>query len=101
MPIFYLEPKSGNVSAPNWAATSLKEGCWVIAESEADARKRVNLATSRLVSPVPAHSTRLPLHSPWTDRELTDCRPDNARPDIVAGEIRTNSGKTIPMMGDS
>jgi hypothetical protein len=26
MPVFYLEPANGNVSAPNWAATSLQEG---------------------------------------------------------------------------
>ena len=68
-----------------------------MAESEADARKRINLATSRLVSPSPPRSTRLPLHSPWTDPDLTVCRSDDARSDIVAGVIKTSSGKTIAM----
>jgi hypothetical protein len=40
MPIFYLEPKDGVTSDPRWAATSLREGCWIDASTESDARRR-------------------------------------------------------------
>ncbi|SRR6266851_8023953 len=75
MKVYRLEPKSGDTSDRNWEATTLKEKCWVIAESEADARQKVALAAGIGARLQPGAT--IPT-SPWINRELTDCLPDNA-----------------------
>jgi hypothetical protein len=45
MQVYRLGPKSGDTSDRNWEATTLNNKCWVLAESEADARQKVALAT--------------------------------------------------------
>src|SRR5258707_9778281 len=45
MQVYRLGPKSGDTSDRNWEATTLKNKCWVLAESEANARQKVALAT--------------------------------------------------------
>ena len=75
MQVYRLEPKGGDTRDPNWAATTLKFKCWVLADSEDNARQAVMLATgigARIEpgQPIPT--------SPWLRRDLTDCIPDKA-----------------------
>jgi len=93
MPIFFLEPKRGDTSGPHWDLTSLKEGCWVIAGSETAARKCVEAATAQWrTDHRPGDAS---LHSPWSDPQLTDCRPDSSYLNVAEGVIVTVSGKVI------
>ncbi len=75
MQVYRLGPKSGDTSDRNWEATTLNNKCWVLAESEADARQKVALATG--IGPRLQRGATIP-KSPWINRELTDCVPDNA-----------------------
>ena len=93
MRTFYLEPKDGDTSDPNWAATSLKEGCWVKAESESNARRLVELAGLKTMEIRPGQM--IILHSPWLDPELTSCEPTDAGPDIIEGVILPKSARPI------
>jgi hypothetical protein len=94
MLVYYLEPKGGDTRNPRWEATFLKEGCWVIAASEALARAKVQLATIKLA---PFRPEQKMLYSPWSEPTLVDCWVDT-RPDvdIPQGVIVTLGGKTIP-----
>jgi hypothetical protein len=91
MPIFCLQPVD-DTSDPRWEATSLKEGCWVRAETENEARAAVELATQRMVDHDPAKGI---LYSPWQDAKLTTCWPDSPSITVPEGIIVTVSGKTI------
>src|SRR5262245_8912070 len=68
--VYRLGPKSGDTSDRNWEATTLNNKCWVLAESEADARQKVALATGS--GPRLQRGATIP-KSPWINRELTDC----------------------------
>jgi hypothetical protein len=92
MAIYYLEPRDNDTTHKRWAATNLREGCWVLAQSEDHARLLVQQATLKMVDVVPGESI---LHSPWLDAQLTECRPDAPHYDIQEGIIFTASGKTI------
>jgi hypothetical protein len=92
MPIFYLEPKDGVTSSLRWEATTLREGCWIVAESEADARAAVALFTIQFVEVRPGEKT---LESPWPDPALTDCSPANPPIQVPEGIIVTVTGRTI------
>jgi hypothetical protein len=92
MPIFYLEPRNGDVSDPSWAASNLKEGCWVEAETEAQARLRVEGATLKMLEIKPGRKLIFP---PWQQARLTDCRLDDPPQKLPAGKIVTKSGKLI------
>ena len=93
MPIFYLTPVYGHTDTPRWAATSLREGCWVVAETEDAARRKVGASTLKMVDYKPGAAK---LVSPWLDPSLTDCWPDD-KPGLIIpdGIIVTVSGKTI------
>ena len=45
MPIFYLEPFEEQTNHPRWAASSLREACWVVAPNSYRARIKVGTAT--------------------------------------------------------
>ena len=92
MPIFYLEPREGDISHERWAATTLKEGCWIRAPSEEYARRWVQQATIKLIEFQP--DTPL-VYSPWLDSQFTECRFDTPDFDVPDGVIVTLSGKTI------
>jgi hypothetical protein len=92
MPIFYLEPKDGNVSDPSWEASYLKEGCWVEARTEELARHKVEGATLRMLDVKPGRPVVFP---PWTQPRLTDCKPDEPPRDIPAGKVLTESGQLL------
>jgi hypothetical protein len=100
MPIFYLEPREGQSNHPRWAATSLREGCWVAARSGYAARLKVGMATLKEECWVVAPRRRMSRdqekrYSPWLNAHLTDCRLDNPPIDVPEGIIVTVSGKTI------
>ena len=95
MPIFYLEPKGGNIHDSSWAVSCIKEGCWVEAETEALARLSVQGATllaQDMVSPIP-------LFSPWTQTDLTDCTQSEAPQRIPAETVLSKSGKILDAPG--
>jgi len=91
MPIFYLEPKYEVTSDPRWSATNLREGCWIDASTEGDARQAVGVYTAM-------RDVRLGekmFVSPWYDPTLTDCRHDEPSTQVPEGIIVTLSGRTI------
>ena len=93
MPIFYLEPREGDISHKRWAATTLKEGCWISAPSEEYARRWVQQATIKLIDFQP--DTPL-VYSPWLDSQFTECRfatPDFDVPEtaVVASTVELHS----------
>jgi hypothetical protein len=75
MQIYRLEPK-GDTSDRNWTATTLKEKCWVLADSSNAARQIVAFSTG-IGSHFDAGAEPIP-SSPWLDGNLTNCVPDNA-----------------------
>ena len=100
MPIFYLAPREGQSNDPRWAATSLREGCWVAARSGYAARLKVGMATLKEECWIVAPRRRMSRdqekrYSPWLNAHLTECRPDNPPIDVPEGIILTVSGKTI------
>lgn len=105
MPIFYLEPLHEGTNHQRWAASSLREACWVVAPNSYRARIKVGTATVTegcwVVAPEdagdwhhmsPEQKNRL---SPWMNAYLTDCRADNPPVDVPEGVIVTVSGKLI------
>jgi hypothetical protein len=93
MTIFFLQPKDGDTSHQRWEATFLKEGCWVRAHSEGQARQKVQRATIQMLDV--RHGEKI-LNSPWVDGSLTDCVIDETPGLYVPeGVIVTVSGKTI------
>jgi hypothetical protein len=97
MQVYRLEPKNGDTSDGNWEATTLKETCWVSADSDGDARLKVALATS-----IGTHrEVGRPLKtSPWNLGHLTSCVPDYipAR-EPPTGYLITETGTTFPLSG--
>lgn len=97
MQVYRLEPKNGDTSDRDWDATSLKEACWVSAETENEAREKVTLATIIATKIEPGTHMRT---SPWMTGLLTTCMVDNAPsnkpPD---GYVRMATGRTISLPG--
>jgi hypothetical protein len=89
MTVFYLEPSE--INDPSWQASSLKEGCWTEASTEAMARHQVECATFAMV---PAQSGTEVVLSPWVQPQLANCRVDNSR-QIPSGQVLSNTGKII------
>jgi len=75
----------------NWAASTHRERCWVLAESEEDARRKVAMATGIATTvhhPIPT--------SPWKDQRLTTCYEDRNPPrEIPADVVCTESGQML------
>lgn len=91
MPVYFLEPKDGDTSAPDWKASGLQEGCWVLAETQEHAREIVKALTF----PTPgSEPDDRPTSSPWTDPELVECREDDSY-HLPEGVVVAKSGKTI------
>lgn len=90
MRAFFLQPNNNDTTHPGWEATSLHEGCWVLAESEDHARRLVELGTMKVVDFVPGRGK---LHSPWLDRGLSTCIEGEPPFDLVEGTIKSVSGK--------
>jgi hypothetical protein len=76
---------------PRWTATELKDGCWVRALSQDDARERVSLATVKVVARPPGAGK---LRSPWLDPHLTECAPDSPAVYVPDGIVVSVHGRT-------
>jgi len=85
---FKLEPIQEGLANSRWEATALKEGCWVLAADEANARQRVELATLVFVE-VAGEG----LASPWRDAGLTTCGQDEPGIELREGIIVSLAGK--------
>jgi len=90
MRVYCLEPVK-LADDHNWAASTHRERCWVLAESEEDARRKVAMATGIATTadhPIPT--------SPWKDQRLTTCYEDTSPPrEIPAGVVHTESGQML------
>ena len=90
MPVYCLEPVK-LADDHNWAASTHRERCWVVAESEEDARRKIERATKIATTahhPIPT--------SPWKDQRLTTCHEDNNPPrKIPAGVVCIESGQML------
>jgi hypothetical protein len=96
MPIFYLEPQNGETIDPSWEASYLREGCWIEAESEAQACLRVENTTLKMRDMIPGRKVVFP---PWQQPHLVGCREANPPRDIPPEKILTKSGKLIDVRG--
>ena len=92
MQIYRLDPVAGRLSDLRWAATDLKDGCWVKALSQDDARERVTLAT--VVARTPPGADKL--LSPWLDPHFTECAPDSPGVYVPDGIVVSVHGRTYP-----
>ncbi len=90
MPIFYLEPKDGDTSDPNWAATYIHEGVWLVARDPDDARMVMQGSALKATDFRPGETI---LSSPWITGRLTTCKADNPPHEIPEGKILTKSGR--------
>jgi hypothetical protein len=93
MQIFRLDPVASHLNDPRWTATDLKEGCWVRAQSQDEARRRVTLATVKVVGRTPGADKLL---SPWLDPYLTECAPDSPGVYVPDGIVVSVHGRTYP-----
>ena len=91
MRVYRLEPVRDRMDDPRLDVTELKEGCWVLADSEDDARRQVELATMVMVSLKEGEPV---LYSPWLDHELTECAPSQAPVEMREGIIVSEGGHT-------
>lgn len=92
MPVYLLEPIEGGLGDRAWEASDVKEGCWVLADSEDHARVLVEGATLRMTDLKPGRPV---VYSPWRNAQLTTCKPDNPALDVRKGIIVTKGGRTI------
>ena len=78
MRVFRLEPIKQSLSDPRWGASKFKEGCWVIAWSEQEARDTVQRFAARAINPR-SKSIGKPIPTPpWSDPELATCETDDS-----------------------
>jgi hypothetical protein len=92
MPVFRLDPVIDWLDDPSWAASKLKEACWIIARDEADARQQLQGIALKMVDVVLGKKI---LYSPWLSVRLTQCAEDASPPvSMKEGIVRTISGKT-------
>ncbi|MGM4992599.1 hypothetical protein [Tardiphaga sp. 841_E9_N1_2] len=75
MPIYKLQPVKDSLNNDSWAATSLKEECWIDAETEELARVLIEGDTKQMVDVKPGEPMNI--YSPWRDPSLTNCAIDN------------------------
>jgi hypothetical protein len=68
--LYRLEPIQDMLDREEWAASVIKEACWVKATSEQEARSMVEVETRTRQ----AHSAiKLPFFSPWSSSAFTSC----------------------------
>lgn len=95
MPVYRLSPVRGQEDNEHWQCSSIgATACWVVAESEDQAREFVMMATSRGRK---KDSGKLgSALDPWTQRDVSECVEDgtkNVPPDIVITAI----GQELPI----
>jgi hypothetical protein len=92
MKVFRLDPVGGTENNSRWSRSRIIERCWVRANSEKQARERVNLAVSKATDkPV---GEEVPT-SPWLHpAPLTTCVVDQPPLKVPEGVVITVSNKT-------
>jgi hypothetical protein len=70
MRIFRLDPIEERLDDPAWKASNIREGCWVLARDENDARLQAQFITKQYVEREEGRDTP---YSPWLDAKLTTC----------------------------
>lgn len=91
--LYRLAPVESMLGRDEWAASTIKEACWVKAASEQEARILVEVETRARQ----AHSaTRLPFFSPWSSSTFTSCteagRDAPFHNELPAGLVVTSRG---------
>ncbi len=93
MPVFRLIRDIDRVRDPKWLTSTLKNDCWVLADSPNDARDKV-ATTTKIAGP--SAVDMVGLSSPWQDEELAHCLLDDSPPGkVVMDVILTADGHTI------
>jgi hypothetical protein len=92
MPVFHLQPRDAVTSDPSWESSSLKEGCWIDAGNEDDARRQVASATFSRCTVKQAEDE---VRSPWTQPRLTKCKADTSATSVPFGQVLSETGKII------
>ena len=84
MPIYRLDPDNDGLGDRSWEASTLKDSCWVRADNEDDARRKVEGATIRMVDVVQGRPV---VFSLWLSNSLTHCYLDIPALDIPEGIV--------------
>jgi hypothetical protein len=90
--LYRLEPLAGASARDEWQASTLKETCFVWANSAQEARAMVEVETRARHSEA---KTKLPFFSPWSSSALTSCEemsPDVEAERYPAGLVFTRNG---------
>lgn len=91
--LYRLAPVESMLDRDEWAASTIKEACWVKAASEQKARILVEVETRARQS----HSaTKLPFFSPWSSSTFTSCTEEGRdapfHNDLPVGLVVTSRG---------
>ena len=89
--LYRLEPLQSMLGREEWAASTIKETCWVQATSEQEARAIVEVETRPPQSHAPV---KLPFFSPWSSSSFTSCTRENdgVESQFPAGAVYTRDG---------
>jgi hypothetical protein len=89
--LYRLEPLQSMLGREEWAASTIKETCWVQATSEQEARAIVEVETRPPQSQAPV---KLPFFSPWSSSSFTSCTRENdgVESPFPAGAVYTRDG---------
>ncbi len=89
MGVYKLTPITGALGHPKWLRSEIRETCWLIANSEDNARSKVAAATTA--------AEFAGASSPWLDIRLALCelQSDNEGWQLREGGIILKNGKTI------
>ena len=68
--LYRLEPIAEMLDRPEWAASTIKEACWIRATSPQEARSLVEVETRTRQA---SSASKLPFFSPWASSALTTC----------------------------
>jgi hypothetical protein len=75
MPVYKLTPALEHVASPSWKASTLRDACWIDAESEELARVLIEGQTLKRIDAKPGEP--LNVFSPWKQGEITTCEEND------------------------
>jgi len=96
--LYRLEPLQAMLGREEWAASTIKETCWVEATSPQEARAIVEVETR---PPQSQARAKLPFFSPWSSSSFTSCtREDDGTESLYpAGAVYTRAGLVTESAG--
>jgi hypothetical protein len=92
MPTYHLTPMLTEQTAGGLPGSLCQESCWVNADSEDEARSRVDAAT--WVACV-SDGLKFPALRPWRDCKMTSCEIEKSPVKLPDRVIRSSSGRTF------